>query len=253
MLEARQVTKRYTNGSDAAVKEVCLHFNADTIYAIVGESGCGKSTLARILGGILPPDSGEILYGNKSVYPLTKEKKRQYLKHTQLVLQDSKSALDPRCTVYDTLSEPLLNFEKLSKKDKDKRIRQLLQYTDLTDDLLARYPNELSGGQQKRVCIARALAISPDTIIFDEAVSGLDTIVQKHILKLLLTLQKQTKGCVIFITHDMGVALFVADEIIVMKEGRVIEQTLCNKGSPVFQEEYARLLLNSAFYNQIDE
>ncbi len=246
MIEVRHISKRYARNVTLAVQEVDLTFEENKIYAIVGESGSGKSTLAKMLGGILMPSEGEILYENKSIYPSCLKAGSTYFKHTQLILQNSKSALDPRLSIYNSLAEPLINFEKLSVKELNARIDGLLDRMELPKNILTRFPWELSGGQQKRICIARALAVSPQVIILDEAVSGLDMIVQKHILIRLLDLQRETRGTYIFVTHDMGVALFVADEIIVMKDGIVLEQEACNEGKPVFEDNYSKLLLSSA-------
>lgn len=247
MLELRNISHQYTGSSHIALQSVNLNFEKGKIYAIVGESGSGKSTLCKIIGGILPPSSGEILYKNKQIYPMKFEERREYLRNVQLVLQDGKSALDSKMRIYKSLAEPLVNFENLSGDELNNKILTLLRKVELPEEIADRFPWELSGGQQKRVCIARAIAAAPHMIIFDEAVSGLDVIVQKNILLLLLELQKESDGTYIFVTHDMGAALFVSDEIMVMKNGKLLEQVPCKEGEPEFQKDYSKLLLDSAF------
>lgn len=247
MLELRNISQKYTENGSFALQSVNLKFEKGKIYAIVGESGSGKSTLGKIMGGILAPSSGDILYKNKDVYPMAYKMRREYLRNVQLVLQDGKSALDSKMSIYNSIAEPLVNFEKLSGSELKKRVFMLLKKMELPDNISERFPWELSGGQQKRVCIARALAAVPKIIIFDEAISGLDMVVQKNILTLLIDLQKESDAAYIFITHDMGAALFVSDEIIVMKDGKVLEQVHCNEGKPEFRDEYSKLLLDSAF------
>lgn len=247
MLELKNISHKYRGSDHEAVKSINLQFEEGKIYAIVGESGSGKTTLSKIMAGIMAPSQGQVLYKNEPIYPIDFEQRRQYLKEVQLVLQDSKSSLDPRMRIYKSIAEPLVNFERLSGDKLKDRVFSLLEKVELSQDMGQRYPGELSGGQQKRVCIARAIAADPQLIIFDEAVSGLDLIVQKNILLLLLDLQKESQGSYIFITHDMGTALFVSDEIIVMKDGMILEQVASREGRPEFQEEYSKLLMDSAF------
>ena len=247
MLELRNIYKKYSGNDLFAVQSVNLKFEKGKIYSLVGESGSGKSTLGKIMGGILPPSSGEVLYHNRNVYPMDYKKRREYLRQVQLILQDGKSALDSKMNIYKSIAESLINFKKLSGIKLKERVLQLLHKMELSEDILGRFPYELSGGQQKRVCIARALSVTPTAIIFDEAVSGLDVTVQKNILSLLTNLHKESEGIYIFITHDMGAALFVSDEIIVMKDGKVLEQADCTEGKPEFNDEYSKLLLQSAF------
>lgn len=249
MLELKNISQKYPRSPVFTVESVSLNFERGKIYSVVGESGSGKSTLGKIVGGMLPPTLGELRYEGKSVYPADYRKRREYLRKVQLILQDGKSALNPKRTIYQSISEPLVNFEKLSGDELSNRVASLLKQTELPENVLKRFPSELSGGQQKRVCIARALATNPTMIIFDEAVSGLDMIVQKKLLTLLTELQHRNEATYLFITHDMGAALLVSDEILVMKDGKLLERVDCNEGHPEFREDYSKRLLRSAFSN----
>ena len=214
-------------------------------YALVGESGSGKSTLSRLLMGLIPPTSGDVLLDGTSLFCLSGKTAKLRFTRMQLVLQDSKSSLDPRFTVYDSIAEPIRNLLNVSRQREAEMVEALIRQMDLPPTLLRRRSHELSGGQQKRVCIARAIAVSPQIIIFDEAVSGLDVIVRKSILELLKKLQVERGYTYLFITHDIDVALYIADNIIVMKEGKIIENVRCAGDIGCFVHPYSRLLIDS--------
>ena len=189
MLEAIGVTKRFPKPDSreeiTAVQAASFSLKPGEFYALVGESGSGKSTLAQLLAGLIAPTEGDVLLNGESIVPRGRRRKRELCTSIQLVLQDGKSALDPRFTVYDSLAEPIRNLTALSRAAERERIHELMREIELPSELLTRRASELSGGQQKRVGIARALATEPEIIIFDEAVSGLDVIVRKSILDLL--------------------------------------------------------------------
>lgn len=163
----------------------------------------------------------------------------------QLILQDGKGAMDPRFTVYQIIAEPIRIFRKLSKKEEEREINDLLTMMELPEEIKLRKAHELSGGQQKRVCIARALAAQPDVLIFDEAVSGLDVLVRKHILDLLKRLHQERKMTCFFITHDLDVALYLADRVMVMRCGKIIEDRTFHGSTDCFTHPYTKLLLHS--------
>lgn len=213
--------------------------------ALVGESGSGKSTLAQLMCGLLVPSSGEVLFEGKNI-SLCRGKQKQVLRSKiQLILQDGKGAMDPRFTVYQIIAEPIRNFRKLSKKEEEREINDLLTMMELPEEIKLRKAHELSGGQQKRVCIARALAAQPDVLIFDEAVSGLDVLVRKHILDLLKRLHQERKMTCFFITHDLDVALYLADRVMVMRCGKIIEDRTFHGSTDCFTHPYTKLLLHS--------
>jgi ABC-type glutathione transport system ATPase component len=214
-------------------------------YALVGESGSGKSTLSRLLMGLIPPTSGDVLLDGTSLFCLSGKTAKQRFTRMQLVLQDSKSALDPRFTVYDSIAEPIRNLLNVSRQQEAEMVEALMRQMDLPPTLLRRRSHELSGGQQKRVCIARAIAVSPQIVIFDEAVSGLDVIVRKSILELLKRLQTEHGYIYLFITHDIDVALYIAENIMVMKEGKIVDSVRYAGDTGCFKHPYSRLLLDS--------
>ena len=250
MLEARAVYKSFTSQNNkrklvSAVKGVNLTLKKGEIHALVGESGSGKTTLSHLLMGLISPTSGDILLDGKSIVPNWKTKDKSLYSRIQLVLQDGKSALDPRFTVYKCIAEPIRNLTTCSKNGEKQKVEKLMDDMELEQELLRRKPSELSGGQQKRVCIARALAAKPEIIIFDEAVNGLDVLVRKSILDLLKRLHSAQNAAYLFITHDMDVALYMANRIMVMRDGEIIEQVEYNGDTKCFTHPYSKLLLNA--------
>ena len=251
MLEAKTLQKDFYIPGEKnrktllhAVDGVDLALNDGKSYALVGESGSGKSTLSQMLMGLLPPTSGDVLLDGKSLFSFRGREKKRKFTRMQMVLQDGKSALDPRFTVYNSIAEPIRNLLGVSRRREREMIEELMSQMDLSPELLRRRANELSGGQQKRVCIARAISVSPQILIFDEAVSGLDVIVRKSILELLKKLQKERGYTYLFITHDIDVALYIADHIMVMKEGKIVENVLYTGDTGCFTHPYSRLLLS---------
>ena len=249
MLEARCLSKRYTKGGSAALKYAVNHVSftlEDGIFcALVGESGSGKSTLARLLCGVLPPTEGTIWLDGVPLSCERFHKNPQLRSKIQMVLQDGKSALDPRFSVYRSIAEPLRNLKRLSRTEERERVYALMEELELPCALAGRRVYELSGGQQKRACIARALAAEPEIIIFDEAVSGLDVLLQKNVLDLLKRLHSAFRMSCLFITHDMDAALYLADRIMVMQHGAIVEDRLFSGNTDCFTHTYSRLLLSS--------
>ncbi len=252
MLEAVNLQKEYfVSGQNSAkntikaVNEVNLRLEKGEFCALVGESGSGKSTLSQLLMGLIPPTSGDVLLNGKSIVPKGKRRERILCSKLQIILQDGKSALDPHYTVYQSIAEPLRNLMNLTRNEEKQRVSVLLEQMELPQEFLKRRPYELSGGQLKRVCIARALAAEPEVIIFDEAVSGLDVLVRKSILDLLKRLHREKKSTYLFITHDMDVALYLANRILVMKDGEIVEQVSYRGDAECFHHPYSKLLLNA--------
>ena len=241
MIEVRHVSKTYRNGSRkrieciAAVQDISFSLLPCTSYALVGESGCGKSTLAMLLAALVPPDGGEIIYNGKNIFAGSRKEQRKMRSDIQLVLQNSQDALDPRKTMYQSLTEPLQNICRLGKAETHAAIVSVLQHVELSQTLLTRYPHELSGGQQSRICIARALCVQPKYIIFDESTSGLDCIVRKKILDLLRSIQKTHGITYLFITHDIDVARYMTDRIFVMHAERILKTVFGAQGEQLRQ------------------
>ena len=252
MIEVCHLTQTYplrtshkTRTEFTAVNDISFKLSSDTAYALVGESGSGKSTLAMMMACILPPTKGEILLDGQNLSKLSAKQQRIIRGEIQLVLQNSQSALDPRKRIYNSIAEPLRKLRRLSRQEEYNTIRNILDKVQLQETLLTRFPNELSGGQQSRVCIARAMCLAPRFVLFDESVSGLDVTVQKKVLDLLLELRQEFHSTYLFITHDIDVALYMADHIFVMKEGRIIEEVSNAHSYHDFKEPYSRELIES--------
>ena len=245
MLCAEHISKYYTNGRHKtfALKDVCLSLDKGESVAVVGESGSGKSTLARLLTGITAPDEGDILLNGKSIVPPARKKDKSICAAIQLVIQDGKSALDSRFTVYKSIAEPFENLSSLSKAGIKEKVFSLMERLELEPELEKRRPGQLSGGQQKRVCIARALATEPDYILFDEAVSGLDVLIRRKVLDLIREIHKESGSAFVMITHDIEVALYMADRIVVMQKGQITEDCRKTEGTFRFTHPYTNLLL----------
>ena len=246
MLEVKNVSKQY-RGEDKllfdAVSDVSLSMEDHRIYALVGESGCGKSTLSRLILGLESPSSGQILLDGKPISRKGARRRKETAKAIQLVLQDGKSALDPHFTVYQAIAEPIRNLLNIPKEKERARIFELLDRMGMPKETANKKTGELSGGQQKRVGIARALAVSPRYIVFDESISGLDVILRKSILELLKKVQEEEQCSYLFITHEIDAALYLADEIHVMQNGELIESCQWNGNLDVFQNPYTKQLL----------
>ena len=238
MLELRNVSKQY-RGEDKllcdAVSDVSLSMEDHRIYALVGESGCGKSTLSQLILGLESPSSGQILLDGKPILRKGARRRKETAKAIQLVLQDGKSALDPHFTVYQVIAEPIRNLLQIPKEKERARIFELLDRMGLPKETANKKTGELSGGQQKRVGIARALAISPRYIIL-----------RKKILELLKSVQEEERCSYLFITHEIDAALYLADEIHVMQNGKLIEGCRWNGNLDVFQNPYTKQLLQAS-------
>jgi peptide/nickel transport system ATP-binding protein len=213
--------------------------------AVVGESGSGKSTLARVITGLLPPSKGSVTFGSTVLPKALKDRSKDQLRRLQMIYQMPDTALNPRRRVRDIIGRPLEHQMGLRGAARDKRILELLKMIELDERFADRLPSELSGGQKQRICIARALAVNPDLIICDEVTSALDQIVAEEILKLLLRLQKELKVSYLYITHDLATVRAIADEIVVMYQGRVVESGGRTKVLSPPHHAYTEKLLSS--------
>lgn len=227
-----------------AVDDVSFTVGRGTTTAIVGESGSGKSTVARMILGLLTPDAGSVLFdGTDPSAPGRGEK--AFRRRVQPVFQDPYGSLDPTYSVYRIVEEPLRVHRIGDREERARRVRELLDRVALPADLSRRFPAELSGGQRQRVAIARALALAPELLVCDEAVSALDVVVQDQILRLLDDLQRDLGLTYVFVSHDLAVVRRIADRVVVMHGGRVVEAATAEDVFERPAHEYTRRLLDA--------
>ena len=229
-----------------AADNVSFSLDKNEFCSLVGESGSGKTTLVRIMSGLISPDSGNVMCDGETLTPKLRRKNKALCAKLQLVLQNSRAALDPRFSVYESIAEPIKNLKKCSREEEPKTVEKLIEQMELPQSILSQRSGELSGGQQKRICIARALAADPDYIIFDEAVSGLDAAVRKSVLDLLIRIQKGSGKGFLLITHDIDAALYTSQRIAVMKGGRILETVEYSGDTDIFESEYSKTLISSS-------
>lgn len=235
-------------GKQASVKAVdgvSFSVKDGKTTAVVGESGCGKTTLMRLLLRLIDPSEGEVHFNNQEVTALYGAKLNKLRRNMQIVFQDPLSSLNPRMKIKDILSEPIKTHTDLSGEKLQNRLEELLDIVGLNPDHLWRRPHEFSGGQCQRIAIARALALNPKLVILDEPTSALDVSVQALILKLLSKLQEEFGLTYLFVTHNLSVAQCMADEIIVMYLGKVIEFGSVESVFEQPRHPYTKLLLRS--------
>jgi peptide/nickel transport system ATP-binding protein len=213
--------------------------------AVVGESGSGKSTLARAITGLLPPSKGEIYFNGKPLPRALKDRDKDTLRRIQMIYQSADTSLNPKQTIRDLIGRPIEFYHGITGAACDRKVAELLDAIELNESYIDRLPTELSGGQKQRISIARALAAEPEIIICDEVTSALDQIVQEEILTLLMRLQKETNVSYLFITHDIATVRAISDEIVVMHQGKVVQQGPKTKVLNPPYPAYTELLLSS--------
>ncbi|MDZ4824132.1 MAG: ABC transporter ATP-binding protein [Flavobacteriales bacterium] len=233
ILKVNHLSKIYRQTSGFFTKEISETRAVDDIsfdvfrgetLGLVGESGCGKTTLSRMLLGLIPPTSGEIIFGGKNISSLAKSEMRKLRKDIQIIFQDPYSSLNPRIQIGEALCEPMRVFGLHdSEKKRQEKARMLLHRVGLSQETMDRFPHEFSGGQRQRIVIARALALEPKFIVCDESVSALDASIQAQVLNLLNDLKKEMGLTYIFISHDLSVVHHMSDRIMVMNKGRIEE------------------------------
>lgn len=218
---------KHTVGYVKAVDDVDLDVYRGEILGVVGESGCGKTTLGKSILQLIQPYDGTVLYqfpeGEKDLTSMKKKELDEVRRRMQIVFQDPYSSLNPSFTIFGSMQEPLIRFGMKNKQERKKKIAELLNAVNLPEDYMERYPNEFSGGQRQRIGIARALSVSPEFIVCDEAVSALDVSIQAQVLQLLLKLKEEYRLTYMFITHDLSVVEYISDRIIVMYLGHIVE------------------------------
>ncbi|MCM8775968.1 MAG: ABC transporter ATP-binding protein [Candidatus Omnitrophica bacterium] len=225
-----------------ALERISLTLRRGVFTGLVGESGSGKTTLARLLAGLLTPSEGEILFEGKSLTQYLPRHSRQYWKKVQMVFQNPYLTLDPKWRIREIIEE---GIRELGRRERNRRVESALANVHLSRDYLGRFPHELSGGERQRVAIARAIVLSPEFLILDEPTSQLDVSIQAQMIKLLKELTPVFSGGILFITHDLALVSYLVDEIIVLGEGKIVEQGERSKVLKTPEAEYTRRLLSA--------
>jgi peptide/nickel transport system ATP-binding protein len=247
ILEAKDISKEFKvekgmfkseAGRTLALDRVSFTLQEYTTLGIVGESGSGKTTLAKILLRLVPQSSGEVIMNPEFI--------KNFRKDVQIIFQNPFNSLDPKMRIKDALYEPLLIHKICMPRSFKVRAAQLLEAVGLDETALERYPAQFSGGQRQRICIARALACEPKLLVLDEPISSLDLTIQAKLLDLFLKLKGKFRLTYIFISHNLSVIKYIADEVLVMHSGRVVEQGLSAALFAHPSQSYTRELLDAA-------
>ena len=247
ILKVFDVTKTFEDRKKEkfyAVDHVSFQVMPGQTLGIVGESGSGKSMLARLLCCLEVPDEGGFFLYGKEIGKEDRKKRRDVCRKIQMVFQDPVSSFDPRRTLGEGIGESLRNAG-IGRKEVEKRVKQLLEQCGLPEEFAKRYPHEVSGGQCQRAAIARALAIEPQLLICDEATSALDVTVQKQIMELLDQLRKEKHLTILFICHNLALVQSFCDQILVMKQGRIVEEGTPDEVILYPKHVYTKLLVDS--------
>ncbi|RJQ32693.1 MAG: ABC transporter ATP-binding protein [Actinobacteria bacterium] len=248
LLEFKQVVKKFPtrrrlfrHHTLEAVDNVSFKLNEQETVGLVGESGCGKSTLANLSLGLLKPTSGDILFQGQNINGLSKEAKKQ----RQIIFQDPYSSLNPRMKIKKIIEEPLCIYKVGDKQARTKRVNELLELVGIAQKDAEKYPHQFSTGQQQRITIARALALNPKLVVLDEPTSSLDTSIKAQIINLLKELGERFKMSYLYISHDLAMMPLIADRIIVLYQGRIVEQGSAKDIFKNPKHSYTQLLIDS--------
>ena len=233
------------NETVKAVNDVSFDVYRGEVLGLVGESGSGKSTLGRSLLNLVPATSGQILFDGQQLISLAAGEMKSLRRRMQIIFQDPFASLNPRMTVYDTLAEPLLLHKLETRSSVAERVLEIMDEVGLARPYVRKYPHEFSGGQRQRIAIGRALATRPEFIVADEAVSALDVTIQAQILELMKTLAQEHGLTMLFISHDLAVIRQLADRVIVLQNGEVVEQAETTALFDHPQQDYTRRLLEA--------
>jgi peptide/nickel transport system ATP-binding protein len=246
LVKVCDITATYARAEQAVLSEVDFEIHRGETVAVVGESGSGKSTTARVITGLLPPEKGEIVFDGEVLPADYRNRSLQQLQQVQMIYQMPDTAINPRHKIRDILGRPLTLYLGLQGSSREQRLVELMEMIEMNPkQFLDRLPDELSGGQKQRICIARALAANPSFIICDEVTSALDQLVAEGILRLLDHLQQELNLAYMFITHDLATVKAIADRVVVMLQGRIVDQGPKDEIFAPPYHEYTELLLSS--------
>jgi oligopeptide/dipeptide ABC transporter ATP-binding protein len=263
LLELRDVKKHFpvtkgiivqeTIGLVKAVDGVSYAIGEGETLGLVGESGCGKTTTSKIILMLEKPTSGAVVFQGRDIHTLDSKDLKQYRRSVQAVFQDPYSSLNPRIRISDTIAEPLVVNESVSKAQVRERVRELLDLVGLSPRALDLFPHEFSGGQRQRIAIARALALNPKLIILDEPVSALDVSIRAQIMNLLQDLQQQFGVSYLLIAHDLAAVLHLSTTIVVMYLGKIVETASSEALRTKPLHPYTQALFSAALPSHPDE
>jgi ABC-type glutathione transport system ATPase component len=247
LLQVRDLTVSYRHGSRAhhALNQVSFDVQPKETVGIVGESGAGKSTLGRAVLGLVPVSAGTIRFGGQDITGLARRDRVALAARLQVVFQDPNSSLNPARTVGSSLAEPLLG-QRRPRAEVAGKVAAMLERVGLPADAADRYPRQFSGGQKQRIAIARALIVSPQLVVCDEALSALDLSVQAQIINLLLELRRDLGLAYLFIGHDLAVIRHLADRVVVLRNGQVVEQGTAEQVCEQPADPYTKALMAAA-------
>ena len=250
VLKMTSVSRRFGGGfrtpARLAVDGVDISLTAGTVLGLVGESGSGKSTIGRMAVGLLAPSAGSVEVLGEDLSRLGRARLREKRRSMQMIFQDSSSSLNPRMTLLELLTEPLRVQGLYGAREREARARALADEVELPASAMRRFVHEFSGGQRQRISIARALALEPSFIVADEPVSALDVSVQAKVLNLLKDVRERRELSLLFISHDMAVVEFMSDEVMVLRNGSVVERAGVADLFTDPQTAYTRELLDSS-------
>lgn len=256
VMQAKHIVKQFPASRGrtlTACNDINLTMYKGKTLGIVGESGCGKSTFVRMVTSLEKPTSGEILYHGKNITGLSKKETWENRQNLQMVFQDPMASFNPKMKIGDILTEPLMNYKKIKRNERDAKARELLRMVELPEEFVDRYPHNMSGGQRQRISIARALSLEPEILVCDEATSALDVSVQESVIELLVRLQKEKNICMIFICHDLALIRSFAHQIAVMYLGNIVEVIPGEDVAEKSLHPYTQALLGAQFSIHMDQ